>query len=62
MYYYAYVISVSSHQSLISDLFDYNVYHGHKLRDGLTVKLPNLVIVTISQHGNFNQLSYINPF
>ena len=35
-HYHAYVISVSSHQSLISDLFDYNVYHGHKLTDGLT--------------------------
>ena len=35
-HYHVYIISVSSCQSLISDLFDYNVYHGHKLTDDLT--------------------------
>ena len=35
-HYHDYVISVSSHQSLILDLFDYNVYHGHKLTNGFT--------------------------
>ena len=93
-HYHAYIISVSSHQSLIFDLFDYNVYHGHKLTDDLTriiikdtllcnitllftlyqfvlitrlhcyfdIKLPQLVVVTVSQHGSFNQHSYIDTF
>lgn len=35
-HYHAYTIAVTSHKLLVSVLLDYNVYHGHKLADGLT--------------------------
>lgn len=35
-HYHAYVIKVTSHQTLVSKILDHNVYHGHKMADGLT--------------------------
>lgn len=34
--YHAYVVTVTSHQSLFLNLLDHNVYHGHRLADGFT--------------------------
>ena len=35
-HYHAYVVTVTSHQSLFVNLLDHNVYHGHRLADGFT--------------------------
>ena len=35
-HYHSYVVSTTPNTALYSTLYDYNVYHGHILRDGLT--------------------------
>ena len=35
-HYHAYVINFTPHQSFLTTILDHNVYHGHKLADGLT--------------------------
>ena len=62
-HYHAYAICHTSKRSIISNILDHNVYHGHVLSDGLTYMYYNSEIshslifgVSLSVFANDNNL------